>query len=355
MVKKIIVCAPLPPPYGGIVNWYKILASQCKKHGYEIININTSPRKTIDGRTIFYRVFVQGFRMLAQRRELGKIIKTNDVSAVHITTSGYFALVRDILFMKRLKKKKKRSIYHIHFGRIPEIFARKGLEYHLLKRAISLATEVIVIDPKTYDVLSKEYSTVVHYIPNPVDEVSIDDCKSSSTLLFLGNVLKTKGIDELLQAWENITDRYSDWSLTIAGFCENEYKEYIEKHFSLKNVNFTGAVKHEDAIEMIKNSSFLVLPSYTEGFPNVVIEAMMCAKAVVATDVGAIADILDGNCGLVIQPQSVEELQNAMNKMIENPDMRLQMGSAGREKALKQYASNVVFEQYSELWRGTNE
>ena len=354
MSKKIVTCAPLPPPCGGIANWYKILLSECKKNGYEVLNINTSPRKSIDSRTIFYRVFVQGFRMIAQRRELNGLIRGNkDVSVAHIATSGSLALVRDILFLKLLRRKKVRSVYHIHYGRIPETFEAKTIEYRLLKKALSLTTNVIAIDPKTFSVLSKDLGKEkVHYIPNPVNEISVIDNEETKNVLFLGNVLKSKGVEELLQAWEKISEKYPDWTLIIAGFCEDEYKEYLIENYSQKNVIMTGLLDHDKAIEMLKKSAFLVLPSYTEGFPNVVIEAMMCSKAVVATDVGAISDILGNDCGVVITPKNTNELYASMKTLIDNNSLREKMGQQGRKKALEQYEAGKVFEQYVKLWEG---
>lgn len=349
---KIITCAPLPPPNGGIANWYNILCSEGKEKGYTFLNINTSPKKSIDGRSIFYRIVIQGFRMLIQRMELARLIKKNpDARVAHIATSGSFALVRDILFLRLLKKKHIKSIYHIHFGRVPQIFSKNGWEQSLFKKAISLADDIIAIDPKTYNVLSDLNSGVkVYYIPNPVKKVNSETEKSNNNVVFLGNVLSTKGVEELLQAWGNITDKYPQWSLTLAGYCEEEYKAYITTQYPTKNVSFLGFLEHDKAMELLSQAAFLVLPSYTEGFPNVVIEAMMCKKPVIATDVGAIKDILSGGCGIVIHPKNVSELIDSMETLITDKDLRESMGQCGNEKALSHYASDIVLKQYEALW-----
>ena len=352
MNKKIITCAPLPPPHGGIANWYDILLSEGRENGYTFLNVNTSPRKSIGGRTLFYRVFVQGWRMLGQRKELAKLIKQNkDVRVAHITTSGSLALIRDILILRLLKRKGLRSIYHIHFGRIPEIFEKKGMEYHLVCKALSLASDVIAIDPKTYEILRKKCSSdMIHYIPNPVRRVSVDRQENTRNVIFLGNVLRTKGVEELLLAWARIFEEYPEWTLTVAGTCEETYKEFLEGKYSLENVKMLGYVPHDEAMNLLGKSDLLVLPSYTEGFPNVIIEAMMCGKAVVATDVGAISDILSGGCGMVIAPKNVGELYDSIEKIITEPSLGAQMGRRGREKALECYVSDVVFSRYIALW-----
>lgn len=352
MTSKIITCAPIPPPHGGIAQWYGIFLTEANKNGYEVLNIDTSPKKSIAGRSLFYRVFVQGFRMLSQRKELSKLIKNNkDVKAAHITTSGSLALVRDVLFLRLLKRKGIRSIYHIHFGRMPEIFEKKGLEHRFIKKAISLASEVIAIDPNTNAVLRENFKEEkIHYIPNPVRRLEEVDFTASKNVLFLGNVLKTKGVEELLCAWKELSDDYSDWTLTIAGFCEKSYLDYLESRYSLRGVSMLGFLPHDEAIEELKKSAFLVLPSYTEGFPNVVIEAMMCKKAVLATDVGAIRDILSGGCGTVISARNSDELRDAMKAMMDDKALLEKMGEIGRAKALNEYSSDIVFNHYADLW-----
>ncbi len=349
---KIITCAPLPPPNGGIANWYNIVSEIAQKKGYTFININTSPRKSMDSRSIFYRVVVQGFRMLSQRNELSKIIRKNkDAKSAHITTSGQLAIVRDIMFLHLLRAKGVKSIYHIHFGRIPEMCENNTIEWRLMKKALSLASEIIAIDGKTYDVLEQNFDkNKVHYIPNPVNKVCAETSEESKNILFLGNVLKAKGVEELLTSFEKLSKEFSDWKLTIAGFCEPDYEVYLKNNFSFENVEMTGFLLHDDAMEKLSQSEFLVLPSYTEGFPNVVIEAMMCEKAVVATNVGAIEDILSGGCGIVISPQNESELYEAMKELITNGNKRAEMGQKGKEKAIACYETDIVFEKYVSLW-----
>lgn len=353
MGKKVITCAPLPPPNGGIANWYSIVQEEAEKNGIFLININTSPRKSIAGRSIFYRIFVQGFRMLTQYRELARLINDNqDIRVAHITTSGQLALVRDILFLHLLKSKGLKTIYHIHFGRIPEIFTEKKMEYRFLHKAFSLASDTIAIDPKTYQTLCESFGMeTIHYIPNPVRKLDMEASIAKNNVLFLGNVLPAKGIEELLQAWEKLTPEYPDWTLTIAGFCEDSYKAYIEKQYSLQNVIMTGYIPHDDAMKLLAESAFLVLPSYTEGFPNVVIEAMMCGKAVIGTDVGAISDILSGGCGIVIPVKDVRGLQRCIVKLMSDRVLCMKMGKNGLEKATEQYVSDKVFAKYNILWK----
>ena len=92
-----------------------------------------------------------------------------------------------------------------------------------------------------------------------------------------------------------------------------------------------------------------MLPSYTEGFPNSVLEAMALGKIVIATEVGAIPQMLSSGCGIVVKSKNVTELRSALIKvMTENVD---EFGVNARRKVEEEYDISKVVEQYIKLWR----
>ena len=352
MTKEIIMCAPLPLPNGGITNWYHIVEQEAEKNNYTLINLNTSPGTAKRERSILYRICIQGAKMLRLKNQAKRIIRKNPhIQVAHVATSGNLAFIRDALLLSLFKKNGIKTVYHIHFGRIPQIANQQNWEDKLMRKALKNADVVIAIDPNTHQVLSNTYPVKrVVYLPNPVPKIEIDANSESKTVLFMGSVCSAKGIEELLSAWSEVYKTHSDWKLKIVGGYEQAYKKYLDNAFSQNGVEFTGYIQHDRAIKILAQSSFLVLPSYTEGFPNVVIEAMMCQKPVVATDVGAISDILSDKCGIVIAPKNVEELKKGIEMLISDETLRNNMGSRGRNKALAQYASDIIFEKYTKIW-----
>lgn len=85
---------------------------------------------------------------------------------------------------------------------------------------------------------------------------------------------------------------------------------------------------------MLKCTVF-VLPTYTEGFPNVVLESMACGCPIVATSVGAIPEMLDGGAGIVIEPRNVEQLRDAVAWVLENPERAAEMGAQAAGECMK--------------------
>lgn len=353
-MRKVVMVAPIPPPYGGIANWVQLMDRYVqKKAGTEFLHINTAPKsRGVDGRTIWDRVVVSGLDMLRKNSELQNVISKDAPDVVHMTTSGQLALLRDNLLLKTAARKHIPSVYHIRFGRAKDIAARNTMEWKLLKAAVSKASVTIAIDLTTYETLKKSCPGAnIIYIPNPVDLTALPAPGSSNgTVDYLGWVIPTKGIDELLTAWDNLSPRYPDWTLRLIGPYRSEYREELERQHIMEHVEWVGELPHDQAMEQIRNCGIFTLPSYTEGFPNAVVEAMALGRPIVATAVGAIPDMLANGCGSVVPAKEISALQEELEALLVSEDLRKQMGERARVKAVETYDIGIVFEQYVKLW-----
>jgi glycosyltransferase involved in cell wall biosynthesis len=103
-----------------------------------------------------------------------------------------------------------------------------------------------------------------------------------------------------------------------------------------------------------RDSDLFVLPSYTEGFPNVILEAMALGKPILATRIGAIPEMLGENtdepCGLLVSPQSINELRDAILYLFKHPEIARTYGDRARKKVMGVYSMERVIEQYVSLW-----
>lgn len=352
---KIAMVAPLPPPYGGIANWSLLLDDYVKeKSDIEFCHINIAPRaRATDGRTLWDRVVVQGFAMFKHKRELVRLIKKEKVDVVHMTTSGQLALIRDNMMLKAARKKRVPTVYHIRFGRIPQIAEENTREWKILKKNLALATRVIAIDMKTFHAIKQRApKTNVVYIPNPFDTKKLPATVTEQTrkeVVFVGWVIKTKGIEELLAAWKELTPAHPEWCLRIIGPHTPEYFEKLKESGIPQSVIFDGEKKHDDAMKSVSEGAIFTLPSYTEGFPNAVLEAMAIGKPIVATDVGAIPEMLDG-CGIVIPSRDASPLKDALESLMSNEALRAELGEKAKAKLLDTYTIEKVFALYQKLW-----
>lgn len=355
---KIAMVASFPPPYGGISNWALIVEKYGSDRDVDFININTTPvSRGLDGRTLYDRIVRQGMIMLKRRRELSSYINKEEMDAIHIATSGQLATIRDIMMLQLAKKRGIPTVYHLHFGRVAEIAKNKTKEWKLIKKAITLSEITVAIDEDTFRTI-QEYipSAVVEYIPNPFDMsklegISLNLIERKKIITYVGWVVNTKGIEELLDAWSEIRQQYPEYILNIVGPFKEEYKAELEKEFDVTGVNFMGEKSNEEALRYISESQIFILPSYTEGFPNVVLEAMALKTPVIATTVGAIPEMLSDNCGILIEPKDVVAIEDAVRYAIENQDKMIQQAENAYLKLLNQYEISVVFEQYRKVWR----
>ncbi|MBN8449613.1 MAG: glycosyltransferase family 4 protein [Candidatus Accumulibacter sp.] len=200
-------------------------------------------------------------------------------------------------------------------------------------------------------------SAPIYYIPNPVD-ISATNSEASSFkeqhrldfryALYLGWVIPTKGIEELILAWN--TTHHSNMRLVVAGPFDPAYLARLSALVTDTSIDFIGEVDHDRAMFILSKAEFLILPSYSEGFPNVILEAMALRRAVLSTSVGAIPDILSGGCGLVVEPRSAEALGPPLQKLIDDPIYTTLLGLNGFERCKNTYDIDTVFDMYLDVW-----
>ena len=353
---KVCFIAPLPPPYGGIANWMAMLSRYLSKEKESEITysiIDTSPKKRVtEGRGLFKRIFGGFFSLIKTSYELKKGLKGSKPDCVHITTSGSLGLLRDRTVLKILKKKKINSVYHIHFGRFSELLNKNNWEEKLLRFNFKLAGSIVAIDQTTYQSLQiAGFADKSYNIPNFINlkEITINKKIVEKKITFVGWVIPAKGISELVKAWKNIEyEVIREWELEIIGPYDKEYVGTLDIGKN-DHIFFTGEVEHKKTLENLSLSSAFVLPSYTEGFPNSVLEAMALGKTIIATDVGAIPQMLSDDCGILVKARDVAELKNALIKvMTENTD---ELGINALNKVKNEYEISKVVEQYIKLWR----
>jgi hypothetical protein len=133
-------------------------------------------------------------------------------------------------------------------------------------------------------------------------------------ILFAANVLKTKGIFDLLEAMVIIRKQNPElfkkisWIFVGYGDDMGKFKKQIKKYNLEKNVKIVGRVPHQQIRQYMDNTDFIILPSWSEGTPVVLVEATACGLPVIATGVGGIPEIINQNSGILVKPRMPIEL-----------------------------------------------
>jgi glycosyltransferase involved in cell wall biosynthesis len=352
---KICLVSPVPPPYGGIGHWTQlILRYAAGRPDVEIHVVNTAPRwRAVHDTALWKRLLGGGVQLLRDLARFVSLLVTRRPDAVHLTTSGHLASVRDLVVLGIAKLLDVPATYHLRFGRIPAIAAARTREWRMMRVAMRWATTVIAIDEATEEAIRHHAPEVsVVRVPNCVDPQDLakpdGERRGEQTVLFLGWVIPAKGVGELLQAWDALQP--DGWRLAIAGPCDESYLRQLRAREQHRNVDFAGELRHEEAMRALAAADVFVLPSHTEGFPNVVLEAMAQGKAIVATRVGAIPEMLDGGCGVLVRPGDVAELVSALRTVMSDASYRKALGGCARARALREYSIGAVFDRYVSIW-----
>lgn len=361
-MKRVLLLSPDPNLSGGIARWTGHVIKYYENHGNACLLRRLSYKdKQILGASPFIRICIGMYNYFFLFKSFRNEIKKEHYDIAHLTSSASISLIKDILFGIIASKKKVKSIVHFRFGRIPELAKKKNWEWKLIRIVANNVDLIIVIDESSYHVLLSEGIRNVIYVPNPISDDIIDNIAKNKNiqrqkreLVFVGQMLVGKGIYELVEVCKSIpniklnmygklpNDKTKGRLLELAGF-ENE-----------KWLNIAGEIEYSTVVEKMLSANVFVLPTYTEGFPNVILESMACSCPIVASAVGAIPEMLDINgkepCGICIKPKDKIELKNAIEFMLANPEKAELYGKRAKERVVKEYSMKAVWDRLTTIW-----
>lgn len=182
--------------------------------------------------------------------------------------------------------------------------------------------------------------------PNFVD-MRIDSggaTAKESAGLYVGRLSREKGLETLLDAWDGLSGR-----LTVIG--DGPLAGLLDGHVG-RSVEWRGLQDHEDVLEAMRRFLFLVVPSRCyENFPVSIVEAYSCELPVIASGMGAMAEIVeDGVTGLHYRPGDYRDLRSKINWAFNNPEKMKVMGVAAFEKFKKHYSASENYKQLMEIY-----
>jgi L-malate glycosyltransferase len=152
---------------------------------------------------------------------------------------------------------------------------------------------------------------------------------ATTTLICVANLIDYKGHSTLLEAVARITRR--DWRLWLVGDGpeRSSLEQQVQTLDLAQHITFWG--RRTDVDALLAQADIAVLPSYSEGLPNAVMEAMAHGLPVVASDVGGVIELLGSGAGLLVPPREPGHLAGAVQRLLDDPTLRARLGSRGRE------------------------
>lgn len=364
---KVLLCSPYkgltPNNKGGIAIWANNIINYYNSINTDIAIDIFEMDRMHDSGSILHR-FSHGVpEYISHIKSYKDYIKKNqhEIDIIHLCTSASLSLIKDILMINIAHKLKIPICVHFHFGRIPQIFNFRNWEYKLINEVIRKADLSFVMDKASFHTLKDAgYLNKIMYLPNPLsdnvnklmDKDLVNYERSDNTILFVGHVIPTKGVYELVEACSYI----KNIKLILLGHVNEEIKDKLQQYDPSGNwLQIRGDVSYEKVIEEMNKCTIFTLPSYTEGFPNVILESMACGCPIVASKVGAIPEMLesenDKKFGLLIDSQDCMQLQNALEQMLYDKEFRNNCGKNARARVNERYGIRNVWEIITDGWK----
>lgn len=270
---------------------------------------------------------------------------------------GWKSFFRDALFAKRLTKNKIPFMLFFH-GWVLDFEKKIDQKYkNFFLHSLGQAKKIFVLSNDfKKKILEWGYKGEVVLETTNVDSLLVEDfsveekLQSIPTLpktkiLFLARLLREKGVFELVEAFEKVSIEINNCELIIAGDGK-DYEELKKRVRSNKNIIVTGYVEGQKKIDLYRQSHIYCLPSYTEGLPVSVLEAMSFGLPVVTTAVGGLKYFFkDGKMGYYVRPKDVEELSEKLKLLLLNIDQISKMGKYNYQYANENLLDTVVAER----------
>jgi len=363
---RIVLWAPWPPPFGGISRWTARFCEAAPAYGLDVSVIDISPGVAVDERSRFEL----GRLPVAWRalRELWRTLRSERPDVAHVTSSLFWATPRDAATLALCRCHGVPALLQIHAS--SQIVAwRQGLSgprRWLLDRVLHLADVVLVLSRELEEYLRCELPGLrVARIPNMVGETEaiptawgdrvLPPRRQPCRILFVGYRLPLKGLGELAEAVLGL----ADCELAVVGGegggaidpeSSRRMQDVLAKLRSEGRLIETGQDVPDVVTRSYREADLFALPSHREGFPNTLLEAMAAGLPCVATPVGAIPEVLEGECGILVPVGDARALREALAPLVRNPDLRSRLGRRAQERVAERYALDAVMRRYRALY-----
>lgn len=296
---------------------------------------------------------------LAMFQFFGLLIRRR-VGLVHCHAAMKGSFWRKSLFALLARALGVPVIFHLHGSEMKTFVSRQPkIARRLIAWVLSRQSVVVVLSQSWADyVLSISPEARVQILPNYVSlpdlSTKYEPIANKVRLLFLGLVGTRKGVYDLLPAFQKAFGSCNGLELTIGGNGEVERAQALAQELGVaEHVCFAGWVSGDDKLRLLQEADIYVLPSYNEGLPVSILEAMSWGVPVISTRVGGIPELINqGQDGLLIDAGDCEGLAKAILQLAESASVRRAMGATARNRVVTGFSKAVVLPELESLYAG---
>lgn len=344
---KVILLAPTPPPAGGIAGWTVRMQNASLKNGWKVEVVD---EKLIGNREVFgnknkRNLIIEIKRSLVIWKQLIKALKDDEAKIIHscipASTTG---MMREYICAILTKIWRKKFIIHYRCTVPNMIKSKLGLVmFRLLTDKSDLA---MVLNSPSVEFVKKHSKTAVRLIPNFIEKSAIinEDTKVISDkvqrILYVGGVIESKGCYDIIK----VAEKFPEIQFYLVGNSEEGIRE-INKP---QNVILLGEKSKLEVKQELEKADIFMFVTYFsgEGFSNALAEAMANGLPCIVTDWAANKDMIEENGGIVVPIKHTNLMIDAIDKLMENKQLRHRQSNWNINKVKSYYTDKIVTDMY---------
>jgi glycosyltransferase involved in cell wall biosynthesis len=350
----VVILGPDRAAISGVSTHVNLLMGSALCEDFELVHFQVGSEGRREGRIAkLLRLAVSPFALFAT-------IVFRHVSVVHINSSlNPRAYWRDLMYVFVAKMLRARVLYQVHGGKLPQVFFEgRDLLTSFLRWTLTLPDTVVVLakcELEAYRDFVPEQNVVA--LPNGIDcmpFIGIPVVRSRPEyplrLIYIGRLDREKGLYETLQAMRLASELGVDARLTVGGGGAEEarLKRYAQALGLSSKVCFVGPVFGEDKVRLLAGADVMVLPSYSEGLPYALLEAMAGGVPVIATPVGAIPDVVTHDIhGFLVPVRDAKAIAEALAVLSGDRERISWMSRACRRRIRAAYSIDRVAAEFA--------
>ena len=349
-----------PPHVGGVGVHIHTLSKELVNQGHEVYVI-TYPHKDIKDIDGIHVIGTRGLNIPGVRglmfkknakKALENLLEKEDIDIIH----GHYLFPAGAAAVEVGNENGIKTYVTAHGSDMFEVYKKQPIMRSTLKNVLKRADVVLAVsNALRHEIIATGVSGISNKTRINLNSVDIEKFSQNGDdsfknelgledkpiVLFVGNLIKRKNVDSLLED-KKISN--SNYYLVIVGDGPlfKKLKKRVEEE-NIRDVIFTGS--RNDVERIIPSCDVLVLPSFSESFGLVLIEALACGKPVIGSNVGGITEIITDDVGLLVNPNKVSSIAGAIDTVINDDEFRYSLSSNARARAINFSKVNIPYDE----------
>ena len=341
--RKVVVFGPSLEALSGVSTHVRMLMCSDLARDYELLHFQVGSEGRNEGR------LQKLARFALSPFELALLLLRSRAEAVHLNASldpkGYW---RDLAYWAVARLLGRRIVNQVHGGAMPQEFFRGHALLTWVLRRFLVASDAVTVLSSAELAAYREFDQRIriHLVPNAIDPKGLADRERGYSrdaplrLAYVGRLVRAKGLFELVEALAELVREGRQFRLAIAGRGPDEeaLAEACAKAELGSRVRFLGGVFGTEKHRLLLESDLFMFPSYMEGLPYSLLEAMAAGCVPITTPVAAIPDVVrHGEQGLFVPAKDAHAIALCIAMLDDDREELVRMGRAARRRVLERY------------------